>query len=267
VIAASARRARCVWLAQVAALGLAACAGGTDEPSGDGATRDAAASADAAVSAADAATADAATADADTDAGERDASALPYAREVIRFEPGDHAGYGEDSLPDVVLGPPVGKGTGRGGLDVLSLGVGGEIVLGFGERTIVDGDGPDFIVFENAFWVSNDPSMVYAEPGEVAVSEDGETWHTFACRAEGDGDGHFDGDIEGCAGWSPTLAYDPSAMPELDPAHTGGDAFDLADLDVERARFVRVRDKTAAGAGQGTSGGFDLDAIGVVHAE
>jgi len=53
-----------------------------------------------------------------------------------------------------VLGPPRGK-PGAGSLHVLSLGVGGEIVLGFG-GSIVDGDGPDFVVFENAFFIDGD---------------------------------------------------------------------------------------------------------------
>ena len=42
----------------------------------------------------------------------------------MSFEPGGNAGFGQDQLPDVVLGPPMGKGTSRGSLDVLSLGVG-----------------------------------------------------------------------------------------------------------------------------------------------
>lgn len=184
---------------------------------------------------------------------------LPYAKSVESFTPGAGAGYGEGDLPRVVLGPPRGKGLAAGGLDVLSLGAGGEIVLGFGEQPIEDQVGADFIVFENAFWPNGDAGMPYAELGEVSVSEDGETWSTFACDQRGSGPGLF----SGCAGWSPTLNYDPVAVVPLDPSATGGDAFDLADLGISRARFVKIRDLSTL-EGASPSAGFDLDAVGVV---
>lgn len=187
---------------------------------------------------------------------------LPYARSVERFEPGADAGFNQDKLPDVVLGPPRGKGTQGGSLDVVSLGLGGELVLGFGDRAIVDQPGPDLIVFENPFWPGGDASLVYAELAEVSVSEDGETWLTFPCDAAGDGAGNF----PGCAGWTPTLAYDPLEILPLDPAQTGGDAFDLAELELPSARFVRIRDLATLEA-TGTTSGFDLDAVGLVGPE
>jgi hypothetical protein len=186
---------------------------------------------------------------------------LPYATEIVSFEPGEGSGFGGDALPDVVLGPPDGRGELSGSLDVLSLGKGGSIVLGFGERAIVDGEGPDFVVFENAFWPGGDPTVVFAEPGVVSVSDDGSEWHDFACDAEGDGMGRF----EGCAGWTPALEYDAAENVPLDPTVSGGDAFDLADVGVGRARFVRITDATNAGAEP--SAGFDLDAVGIVHVE
>lgn len=193
--------------------------------------------------------------------GDPAAEPLPYASAVVSFEPGDDAGYGEDDLPNVVLGPPHGGGEQGGSLDVLSLGKGGSIVLGFEPYAIVDGDGADFVVFENAFWPGGDPSAVFAEPGEVSVSEDGEEWHAFACDAEGDGAGHF----AGCAGVTPTEKYDAQALVPLEPGVSGGDAFDLADLGVERARFVKIRDRS--NAGMAPSAGFDLDAVGIVSTE
>lgn len=185
------------------------------------------------------------------------ATALPYASDVVSFEPGLEAGYGENKLPGVVLGPPKGAGLQAGSLDVLSLGKGGSIELAFGQA-IEDVDGPDLVVFENAFYPGGDATAVFAEVGAVSVSEDGETWLEFPCDAEGDGTGRF----AGCAGWSPTLEYDAEAVVPLDPAVTGGDAFDLADLGLSRARFVRIVDRSNAGASP--SAGFDLDAVGVV---
>ncbi|MDP6944088.1 MAG: cell surface protein, partial [Myxococcota bacterium] len=178
---------------------------------------------------------------------------LPYATEVVSFTPGLHAGFGQLAMPEVVLGPPSGDS-----LDVVSLGVGGEIVVGLGDQLIVDGPGADFIIWENTFWIGGDASNPYAELGEVTVSEDGETWVTFPCdetREEG-----FD---PGCAGWRPRLEFAPCDALPLDPDRVGGDPFDLADIGVERIRYIRVRDLATDGAAP--SAGFDLDAVGGVH--
>lgn len=185
-----------------------------------------------------------------------------YATSVESFEAGTGAGFNQAMFPDIVLGPPKGQGTDSGSYDVLSLGVGGEIVLGFGDLAIVDGPGPDLLVFENAFWPGGDASMVFAELGEVSVSEDGEIWHAFACDSAGDGQGNF----KGCAGATPTLVYDAATLVPLDPQQSGGDAFDLADVGLTRARFVKIRDLETQPIG-GTTSGFDLDAVGAIHAQ
>lgn len=179
-----------------------------------------------------------------------------FADEVVGFNPGVEASFGHDRLPDVVLGPPAGLN------DVASLGCGGEIVLRFDEPGIVDGPGVDLIVFENAFDAS------FPEPGEVAVSEDGEQWFAWTCTPEL---------LQGCAGITPTLAYPNSGLDPTDPEVAGGDGFDLALLEDGPAQvlFVRVRDRSseyweAQGSGsycegQQGAGGFDLDAIAAVH--
>jgi hypothetical protein len=200
------------------------------------------------------------------DAGEADDAArpaleeLPYARGVVSFTPGEYAGFGNAKLPDVVLGPPKGNGTGSGSFDVLSLGVGGEIVLSFGDKTIVDAEGPDFMVFENAFWPSGDSSKPFAEPAQVSVSDDGANWVAFPCATTPTtGEAPY----PGCAGVKPTLKYDAFTLLPLDPTLTGGDAFDLAALGLDRARFVRIVDQGTSG--EGTTAGFDLDAVGIIH--
>jgi hypothetical protein len=179
----------------------------------------------------------------------------------VSFDPGPGAGYGQDKLPNVVLGPPSGGGLDHGSLDVLSLGKGGSIVLGFERYAITDGPGPDLVVFENPFWPNGDASKVYAEPGQVSVSEDGETWATFPCEAGGDGAGHF----PGCAGVTPTLVYDPETTIPIDPAVTGGDVFDLADVGLATAKFVKVVD--VSNNGEAPTAGFDLDAVGIINTD
>lgn len=177
----------------------------------------------------------------------------PFAVEVVSYEAGVNAGFGQERMPDVVLGAPRGGQTAAGSTDVLSLGIGGAIVLRLG-RAIVDGDGPDLIVFENAFLVGG--TQVFAEPGEVSVSADGVSFETFPCTP--------DAEIpNGCAGVTPVLAGDLVDVDATNPLTAGGDAFDLADVGLPRALFVRVIDKGDGGAAP--SAGFDLDAVASVH--
>jgi hypothetical protein len=177
-----------------------------------------------------------------------------FADEVIAFTPGPTAGYGQSELPCVVLGPPVGGGLTSGSLDVLSLGNEGSIVLKFDDVELVDGPGPDLIVFENAL-----PGFV--EPGFVAVSQDGQDWHEWPCQPE-----DADAGYPYCAGIRPVLSSPSNGISPTDPAAAGGDDFDLAALGISRARYVRIRDSGFSHYGA-TTGGFDLDAIAAANAQ
>jgi hypothetical protein len=173
----------------------------------------------------------------------------PFADRVVSTVLGEGSGYGRDRLPDVVLGPPDGAGANAGSLDVLSLGREGTIVLEFTDLGVADGEGADLLVFENPFggWV---------ETGAVSVSDDGDTWYEWPCAAPAA--------TTGCAGVNSVFASSNNGIDPTDPRVAGGDAFDLADLGIARARYVRIRD-TGANTYVGTSGGFDLDAVAVVH--
>jgi len=176
----------------------------------------------------------------------------PFADQLVSFTPGDFAGYGQDELPDIVLGHPEGNGPQAGGLDVLSLGRGGSIVLKFSDILLHDGPGPDLLVFENPF-------PAWRELARVAVSEEGETWHEWPCDPQNTVDL-----FPGCAGYEPVLANTQNGIDPTNPAEAGGDAFDLADLGLDSAQYVRITD-TGTNPYEGTTGGFDLDAISVVH--
>lgn len=189
-----------------------------------------------------------------TDAGAR--AEGPFASSVTTFTPGEAAGFGQSAMPDVVLGAPRGSGANAGSLDVVSLGRGGSIVLAF-DRDIVDGPGPDFIVFENAFVV--DDQTAFREAGIVAASEDGTTFAEWPCAAADEA-----GRFPGCAGVNPTLSSPSNGVDPTDVARAGGDAFDLADVGLARARYVRITDGGHNRYGA-PSGGFDLDAIAVIH--
>lgn len=184
---------------------------------------------------------------------------VAYATKVVSRSVGENGGYGEEKLPDVVLGPPHGGGCCANSLDVYSLGNAGEIILGF-DVAIVDGPGVDFLVFENAFEIAGDPTNILAEPAEVSVSEDGATWTVFPCTATAYPYG-------ACAGWHPVYA---SPEQPVDPAHpeaAGGDPFDLATIGVKKARFVRIRDASSKIPAKAPTAGFDLDAIAAIHFE
>jgi hypothetical protein len=185
----------------------------------------------------------------------------PFADCVEEFAPAEGVSFGHDRLPDVVLGPPHGPP----GTEVASLGCGGRITLYFEAPGIIDGPGPDFIVFENPFFHGD---ITFAEPARVLVSEDGEHWAAFECDVDG---GEASWPPSGCAGVMPVLVG-PDDDFATDPARAGGDAFDLAAVGLSRAHWVRLVDRTEAYYGdrmwcEGAAGGFDLDAIAAVHAE
>jgi hypothetical protein len=188
-----------------------------------------------------------------------DANAAPtrFISCVTSFDPGPGAGYGQSRFPEIIYGPPEPASVG-GSLDVLSLGRGGSIVFGFGGNAIVDGPGPDLLVFENPFLYEVDGGLVvFAELGEVSVSDDGVTWATFPCKQDA-------APFTGCAGWNPVLSSPTNGISPLDPTKAGGDPFDLADVGLASARFVRVRD--VSNYGGPPNAGFDLDAAAIVNA-
>ena len=184
----------------------------------------------------------------------------PFVDCVESFTP-EGAEFGQDRFPQVVFGPPQAGAGGTGSVDVLSLGCGGEVTLYFDAPAIVDGPGPDFIVFENPLPAG---TSTFVEPARVLISADGLTWHAFPC------DPANTSPPIGCAGIARVFAGPDNTLDPTDPATAGGDAFDLAQLGLGEARYVRLLDvgETYYGARTwcgGGGGGFDLDAIAVVH--
>lgn len=191
------------------------------------------------------------------------AASDPFVDCVEAFDPADGVSFGHDLLPDVVLGPPEGGGDAKGSEDVVSLGCGGSITVGFAGPGIGDGPGPDFLVFENPFVAGE---QTFSEPAWVGVSEDGMAWTWFPCVLNGTGSWP----ATGCAGVETVHAASTNTIDPTDPDRAGGDAFDLADMGVERVRYLRFLDATVEFHGDeiwcgGDAGGFDLDAVAVIH--
>lgn len=154
---------------------------------------------------------------------------------------------------------------------IVSLGDGGSIVLTF-PVPISDGPGPDFAVFENAF------DDTFLELAHVEVSSDGTNFVRFPNHCL---------ETNSIDTYGLTRATDPTAYGGLAGKHTQGfgTPFDLRclagaeNLDTRRVTHVKIIDILGDGTTPDTygnpiydptptwgSGGFDLDAVGVLNA-
>ena len=199
------------------------------------------------------------------EAGDR-CAALPGVQSITRARYGPGAGLGQDRLPQVLQSGPRGRGEGAGNVnDVLSLGVGGEIVLDFYPYEIVDGPGADFVIFENPFLLA--ARQPFAEPAQVALSTGGladSDFHRFPCDLSQVGDPER-WPYPGCAGVRPVTTDSSAACVDATTiTEAGGDRFDLSQLPLDRARYLRLRDAGVSPLGINTKG-FDLDAVLLIN--
>lgn len=173
----------------------------------------------------------------------------PWADASPAVEYGAGAGYGQSYYPENILGPPDPNATPSspsfGESNLLTLGSGGWVVLEFTDNSITNGNGPDFTVFEN---VMQTGSGYFQECAFVDVSQNGQYWIRFPWDET---------TLEGLAGVMPTTGNDPT-----DPSVSGGDQFDLQDIDLDWVRFVRLTD---CGETVSDGGLFDLDAVTAVN--
>jgi Bacterial TSP3 repeat len=223
-------------------------------------------------------------------AGERSAPVDCFPDRVVTWDAADpdpELRFGASFLPGIVLGPPGNSLIIQGSTSVASLGNGGTTTVAFEDILIEDGPGPDFIVFENAFFVgappptATDSFVVFAELATVEVSADGLAWFSFPFDADAVADATgttvdaaLYARLGGLAGRTPTLTgnwtipddptiWDPAGLGGVSGA--GGDAFDLADVGIAVARFVRISDAGTINGAPGAAEGFDLDSVVVLH--
>lgn len=192
------------------------------------------------------------------------------------------ASYGD---PSAALGPATGY-TGDPGVvnpyEVVSLGDGGWITLTF-DLPITNGAGADFAVFENTFQLSGSTTQYFAELAFVLVSSDGVNFFKFPAvsltqtTTQVGGFGTLDPsnihnlagkdlsgfgtpfDLEDLADVSPLLNINAithvriqDVVGSIDPAYASYDSLGNIINDPFKTNFA--------------TGGFDLDAIGVIHA-
>ncbi|MBD1210208.1 MAG: hypothetical protein H9535_17375 [Ignavibacteria bacterium] len=165
--------------------------------------------------------------------------------------------FGREQFPRNVLGlPDTSARADRPAVTaeaVCSLGLGGEIIIGWKNAMLLNRTGADFTVFENVFLYFGERR--YAEPAKVAVSQDGVRFVEFP----------FDSlSLRGCAGVTPTNG-DKSAF---NPNVSGGDSFDLAVIGMDSVRFIKITDVSQIVLNSPqhpfydpTISGFDLDAV------
>jgi hypothetical protein len=200
----------------------------------------------------------------------------PYATHVVSFSQGSGGGV---FVTDNVLDGPLGGGLGSGSIDVLTLGDGGSVTLGF-DVVLRNGPGADLIVFENGFAFG---TSVFAEVAFVEISTNGVDFARFPSSYVPPSGGSTPmGTFYGMCGGMPIVANvstDPTSP--FDPVRSGGEALDLAELaghplviggqlDLQDVNFVRLVDVAAGDVdsnGVPISGGTsaDVDAVALLH--
>jgi hypothetical protein len=147
--------------------------------------------------------------------------------------------------------------------EILSIGIGGEIIVGFRGKKVVNIEGADFTIFENAF-ETFDGSRIFAEPAEVWISNDGINYTMFQYERE---------NLYNLAGKTPTLGVnDP-----FDPTASGGDSFDIAELGYDYITHIKIKDVSLLASELDNENryynpaalisGFDLDAVVAMQTE
>ncbi len=189
-----------------------------------------------------------------------------YIDTVLSLKPGtvQNAGQDFESFPMNIFGPPsaLAKYTvpASDPKDICSIGMDGEIIVANKSHFIIDGPGPDFTIFENAFMRLAD-SMIFAEPGIVSVSENGIDFIEFPYDTIS---------LDGCAGVGPTNGdKDP-----FNPIESGGNSFDLASIGLTKAKYIKIKDITRVVTYDTQHkyysplfivSGFDLDAVAIIN--
>jgi hypothetical protein len=185
---------------------------------------------------------------------------------VYFFTPGEgqNAGQSSEYFPNNIFGLPFSAATdiipASTPSDLCSIGFGGEIIVGFKGKVLIDGNGPDFTIFENV--MKNDlTSRYFVEPAIVSVSYDGINYIEFP----------FDTlTLEGCAGTKPTYG----AQNPFDPSISGGNSFDLATIGIAKIKYIKIKDFSQYIYAHPehpfydpTLSGFDLDALVGINLE
>ncbi len=141
-----------------------------------------------------------------------------------------------------------GGGPSAGSADVFSLGFAeGEdnfLVVSWGGAWVRNGEGVDFVVFENPFEIGG--GRVFMDLAVVFLSTDGTTWVPFPHDYIADDESVYAADPAawpGFAGRYPVSYHaESNSVDPFDHAAAGGDPFDLDDLSADDAASQDIRE-------------------------
>lgn len=183
---------------------------------------------------------------------------------LISFTPGEGQNLGQNPpfFPNNIFGLPSKIATETipetSENEICSLGLNGEIIIGFKDINIIDGEGPDFTIFENAF-LNPINHKIFAEPAIISVSNDGINYISFPYDTVS---------LQGCAGTMPTYGNNNP----FNPAESGGNSFDLATVGIKSVNYIKIKDITNIVLNNNshqfydpTLTGFDIDAVVAIH--
>lgn len=159
--------------------------------------------------------------------------------------------------PEKALGHAVGTSG-----DVVSLGRGGSITFSF-DTLIVNGDGPDFLTFENSF------TNEFLELAWVEVSNDGQNFVRFPNYS------NTDVSVDGFGMLDPTKIHGYCSKYK----QGYGTPFELDSIGMDTIQYIRIIDIIGDGSSYDTEGnviydpyptsgstGVDIEGVGVIHA-
>lgn len=178
-------------------------------------------------------------------------SQTPGIDKVYDYQFGNNTTFGQSAefFPENIFGNPDSNATlfvpSVSENQLVSLGLNGWIIVEFTDNIIRDFAGPDFTVFENCFYVGNDTTRIWIEPGIVSVSKNGTDFFEFPYDSVS---------FQGCAGTKPTNGKENPQNYLV----SGGNSFDLSLLGIDSVRFIKIEDRSRWVNG---GNGFDLDAV------
>lgn len=159
-----------------------------------------------------------------------------------------------------------GEGEFVSSLDVFIVGHGNEAVFEWKGKKIVNGEGTDFKVFENSFYMrGTDKKRMSLDLGLVAVSKDGKEWKQFSVKYDDSRLKNSPQGKEGFIGLEPVYLHWEDNFTDPQTNEAGGDAFDLSDVGIEQGDYIKYVKLIDAGEqypdGQIGSNGIDIDGV------
>jgi hypothetical protein len=178
----------------------------------------------------------------------------------------DYNGVENKSFPkEYALNGVRGSGDKAGSLDVFVVGEEKYVVFEWKGKSIINGNGIDFKVFENGFYVTGDKKRMSLDLGTVEVSKDGTNWLAFPVSYDKKEKKNSPIGKKGFVGLTPVYTNIDNNFIKPNLNEAGGDGFDLSDVGIkegESIKYIKVIDGGSSYPdGQIESNGIDIDGV------